>query len=221
MSIEYLKVNIYDTRNNLILASTQCSVNEEEETIVVTTDKTDLFEKFQFVRVELLTDQGVQQAEGFVRLIVMRSQVSIALAKFEGEVEERRQFLKVPCEIQQDLLEVQVNGQEIKFEKPVPIIVRNISLGGMLFSSPALLELGTRGQITFMEGKRPCYLFFNIVRVEDYSTPEKEKPAGEIYDYRYGCQFEMLSDDAETALCGFVFQEDAIRRRKKKYQYLD
>ena len=119
------------------------------------------------------------------------------------------------------LVDMEVNGQEIKFEKPVPIIVRNISLGGMLFSSPALLELGTHGQITFMEGKRPCYLFFNIVRVEDYSTPEKERPAGEIYDYRYGCQFEMLSDDAETALCGFVFQEDAVRRRKKKYQYLD
>lgn len=221
MTVEYLKVNIYNTRNELILASTQCAVNEEEETLVVTTPKTDLFEKFQFVRVELLTDQGVQQAEGFVRLIVMRSQVSIALAKFDGELEERRQFVKVPCNFEQELAEVQVNGEEVKFEKPVPIAVRNISLGGMLFAAPVLLELGTQGRIVFGEGRRPNYLFFKVVRVEDYSTPDKERPAEEIYDYRYGCQFEMLSDEAETALCGFVFQEDAARRRKKKYQYLD
>lgn len=218
MSSDYMKINIYDASNELILASTDYSFNESEETIVINTSKTDLFSRFQVVRLELLTDKGVKQADGFVRSIDMYMRVNIALAKLDDDIKERRQFIKVPCELQQELNGIFFNGEDIQFEKPVPIIVRNISLGGMMFSAPKLLELGSKGRIIFNEGKRPCYLFFNIVRVEDYSLPGKEKPEGEIYAYRYGCQFETLNDEAETALCGFVFQEDAIRRRKQKQE---
>lgn len=219
MALEYLKINIYNTRNELLVSSTQCSVNEEEDTLVISTEKTDLFDKYQFVRVELLTDKGVQQAEGFIRLIVDYVQVSITLAKFDSEVEERREFVKVPCEFHQELHEVLVDGTEVYFDEPVPIVIRNISLGGMLFAAPVLFELGTQGQIVFTEGEKSNHLFFNIVRVEDYSLPEKERPAEEIYDYRYGCQFEKLSNEAETAVCRYVLREDALRRKRKENQY--
>lgn len=209
----YIKINIYDYMKRLLCVAYDGSLSEE--ILIVKTEKTTIFRKWQKVKVELLSDKGAQWVEGFVRMIIDDMQINIALTRIV-DVEERREHVKVPCRLESEIREFMVDDSLLVMQEPVPIIVRNISVGGMMFSAPACFPLGMQGKFEFKAGTHPITLKYTVVRVEDYSAEDAEKPLEESYDYRYGCQFGALTDEMDAILCGYVYQVDLQRRKAKQ-----
>lgn len=133
---------------------------------------------------------------------------------------ERRHFFRVEVHmIAQILLLKKKTKQDSQDDsskknsekKSLRVIIRNLSLGGTLFTCAEDFETGDRISVK-LKINRKSIVLQGIVR-----------RTGEIEDGKllYGCEFTDVSEPAANALCAYIFQcqrEQIYNRRMKQQQ---
>ncbi|MDE7245987.1 MAG: PilZ domain-containing protein [Oscillospiraceae bacterium] len=89
-----------------------------------------------------------------------------------------------------------------------PAVIRNISAGGVYFSTDLSLNVAREIEFEFSETGEKIELTARILRVEDLSEKHNQTM------YGYGCKFMCLSAKAENVLRNYVFKEE---RRQRSY----
>lgn len=93
--------------------------------------------------------------------------------------------------------------------KPEPIIIKNISAGGLMFISQKKLEKNSIFSFFFAAGKTPVPVNARIVAIRPTHLPDT---------LSYCCQFTGLLAKSETAIRNFVFTEDLMQKKRAEEQ---
>lgn len=94
-------------------------------------------------------------------------------------------------------------GERVKLDRPIDIIILNVSAQGMYFNCVERFEVGFAFALIFRETLRPVHLKVKILRREDYSG-----------NYNYGCIFPDVSSKDMDEIFRFVLREQIAQRRK-------
>lgn len=206
--MESVKVEICDKSNNLITSGR--SVSLREDTLFIKNISTKGLYIGKPVSITVYVEKGIIIYQCRVSFLVEDSQANFVVNNNSGLI-ERRQNVKVPTEVSIYLNhKITANDEQILFFDPVHIIIKNISVSGMLFASNIPFDLGDSSTFMFNLGMEPVRIQFKIVRTE-------EKDDG---TFQYGCQFEPLAVGEESDLVGYIFQQQ-IALRKKKFKAHD
>lgn len=87
------------------------------------------------------------------------------------------------------------------------VLLTDISAGGFMFVSKDTFDIGSVVSFMFSFKRTPAYITGIIRHERPTRTPDLKG---------YGCQFTGLSSATESMIRSFVFQEEAIQRRKIK-----
>lgn len=91
----------------------------------------------------------------------------------------------------------------VKIDRPIDIIILNISAQGMYISCNEKFSVGYRFPLVFKEAGRPIDLDVEILRCEENRG-----------SYRYGCRFNGISEKNMDNIYRFVLHEQIEQRRR-------
>lgn len=93
------------------------------------------------------------------------------------------------------------------YSEEIPITIRDIGIGGFLFVADRRFPPGARLSFIFSHIKNPVIVTAKVCKLR----PVRAKGC-----YGHGCQFVNLPPSAESAICNFVFEEEALQARKRR-----
>ena len=124
--------------------------------------------------------------------------------------EQRREDVKVPVEVKVMLHVTHMPGDSVYVPASGwPAVIKNISAGGVYFSTDLVLPEQRMVRFDFREAGVSIPLTAQILRVDDVT----ERPSQPLYGY--GCRFVNLQNRYENQLRNFVFQEERRRRNNR------
>ena len=125
------------------------------------------------------------------------------------EVDQRRQDLKLPLEMNLELSSVLIPpGAERPPASKIPAVTRNISAGGIYFVCDYALPVGALMKFQFLEARKPLWLTIKILRQDVIEEHKKTI-------YGYGCEFNGLKGHAEAELRSFIFRRERQVRQSR------
>lgn len=205
----FIKVDIYDNEQKIILSSNQVTIYENRISLFGTFPV--LLSHGMWVDATGFLDDGFISFTGRVSLSV-ESQINLTEIKL-GQKLDRRNFLKVKVPFEGVLLmgyEL-VNGKKTLLTDE-EIKIRDISVGGIgFYFNKSLIK------------KQKILLRLDSVRegfVAEAIVLRKEKIRYENHKFRYGCRFLSLDNIQQSILCKYVFKTQ-LESRKKVYGFDD
>ncbi len=179
VSYEGMRAVIKDNNTSEVIIDTMVSTHDRStNTIYLPTVAGNALREHPKVLVELFGGGMVISANGTRRRFNLLEGVGLALYNIEETNNRKQQRFDLTCAGTVESLICK--NQEIKLNKPLGVIVKNISKSGLLFSTaPATFPVGTVITLHINESSINTLLNCQIVRVQGENPISAE----------YGCKF--------------------------------
>lgn len=121
--------------------------------------------------------------------------------------EERRRFVKVKTAAEGIITFVTRDEKLMKFDKPLPIEIKDINIGGLFIQSDIEFR---RGDIIMLEA------FLGDSSLKSSAEVLRAQPCEENKDVcGYGCRFIQLNPSEEEMITRYIYRAQVIERRRK------
>lgn len=126
----------------------------------------------------------------------------------EQRAVQRRNDMKIRQNITISIETKDESGKEVTVEG----VIKDISAGGILFTSDYPFEMDQILSFNFDKTDEPIHLECQVIRIQPFKIMvygEEEEKTG------YGCRFINLHNSTESVIRSYVFRQDLLMRRKK------
>lgn len=126
----------------------------------------------------------------------------------EQRAVQRRNDMKIRQNITISIETKDESGKEVTVEG----VIKDISAGGILFTSDHPFEMDQILSFNFDKTDEPIHLECQVIRIQPFKIMvygEEEEKTG------YGCRFINLHNSTESVIRSYVFRQDLLMRRKK------
>lgn len=207
----YIKAQVFsfEDTNNLLGVSSEVTVSRNEnanyQIILKNLDSSQLLVG-RLVRIVLYSTQGLQNLEAVTTFIADNFQVNFIVKEWP-EVIDRRNHVKIPVHLSGMLMGLNTSDNDIQlFDEPIPIMIQNISVGGMLFACDRSLTIDLKYLCKIKLSQMPIEASILVIRKEVRQNEEM---------FYYGCSFQDLSPNIDAKICQFIYQSQ-IKAHKKE-----
>ncbi len=136
-------------------------------------------------------------------------QLSAKIVKYHTTI-ERRKSLKVRTDYKTELKLVMRENKIVQTDEPIKIVILNLSVGGMLFTSKTEFFIGDTIVFNF------DYYKNNIVPIEA-KIIRIDEPSDELSHNNYGCIFKDLSSIDESIIYQYLYERQLQVHKKNNY----
>ncbi|MDR1319932.1 MAG: PilZ domain-containing protein [Gracilibacteraceae bacterium] len=205
----YRKAEVFTSGEKpvLLAISLWCTVQSDENMkpqLILKDFNTGSLTLHRPVNVLLYSELGIYEAAAILTFIVPNTQANFLITRWSGRI-ERRSNLKVRVDFRGQVTSCEDEEKNwIDYAKPVNVEVKNISAGGVMFTSNNELDIGMRGSLTIPVVPFP--LFFTILRAERDSSDA-------VF---YGCRLDPLVPHADALLCSYIYQRQVQLRQSRE-----
>jgi hypothetical protein len=190
----------------LLAVSLWCTVQSDENMkpqLILKDFNTNNLTLHRPVNVLLYSELGIYEAAAVLTFIVPGTQANFLITRWSGRI-ERRSNLKVRVDFGGHVTSYEDEDKNwIDYGKSINVDVKNISAGGVMFSSKHGFDNGTRGSLVIPVVPFP--LFFTVLRRETDAT-------GPV---SYGCRLDPLVPHADALLCSYIYQRQVQLKMKQ------
>lgn len=210
----YLKANLYtlnDSNNEQYLTTCltiSSQVDDDGQNILILKDfDTTALNIGRIILLVLFTPKGIQRATAAITFLADNIQANLRIIHLDPVV-ERRNNVKVSVSLSAELVgKVPSLTSLERFETPIPIVIKNISVGGMLCTTEQQLEVRNKYMLVIELNNLNFEVIFVVLR---------QDPSPAANRYQYGCQFEPLPPDIDAFLCSYIYQMQIAERLKNR-----
>lgn len=214
---EFIKAHLYALQGaNSEKYLTTCQlissqINDEGETVLIMKNfDTSQLAVGQNVVLQLYSQKGICRAEAVITFIMAHSQANMVVRQIDRAI-DRRNNVKVRVNLSAHILgQILPDGAKKRFLTPIPIQLKNLSVGGMLFTSAVPLALGSKYYFSITVNEVTFEITFTLLRQDPMTSPSLNL---------YGCSFEELPPDIDAFLCSYIYQIQLMERAKNRMIY--
>ena len=125
----------------------------------------------QNVVLQLYSQKGICRAEAVITFIMAHAQVNMVVRQIDRAI-DRRNNVKVHVNLSAHILgQILPDGAKKRFLTPIPIQLKNLSVGGMLFTSAVPLALGSKYYFSITVNEVTFEITFTLLRQDPMTSP--------------------------------------------------
>lgn len=137
---------------------------------------------------------------------VSKNSVTVLLLK-KLKPQDLRRYLQIETNIKTQILHFMDDDNNRLYPNGIPIKIKDLSAGGIYFTSSEQFRVGTRFVFSLMIERTPLVISAKILRVEDYKG-----------EYGYGCSFVGITQQEEEIICHYTYKRQITLAQIKANQ---
>ena len=206
MATETVRVEIKDLSEDFIATANLSTF--KGETMFLRSAVLPILEEGMFIYIYTYNQyDGVSKYRGRVDLSISNQLKVVDVILLETY--QRRQNIKIKSDFSSYIeYFVTTNGERIKLPNPIPIVIKDISIGGIFIECDEPLGDKQKFVFTFSEEIIPVEVVTEILRTQNTSQE---------YKYGYGCKFIEPTQRQEDLINKYIVrvQMEEVRKAKK------